>query len=105
MVSQECKSEWPSATLEQSPKRKLQTSSRLWFMPSDELVLLIHDSCGKLGNECFELFSILMERKYTINCMCAALRHPVLQDWILTKLCGFQFIFVIRIEQVNMHCN
>lgn len=105
MVLQECKSEWPSVTLEQSPKRKLQTSSRLWFMPPDKLALQIHDFCGQLGKECFELFSIWMERKNTINCICAAPRHRIVSDWILTKTCGFQFTFVIRIEQVNMHCN
>lgn len=74
MVLQECTSEWPSATLEQSPKRKLQTGSRLWFMPPDKLALQIHESYGQLGKDCFELFMVLIERKNTINCTCVALQ-------------------------------
>jgi len=74
-------------------------------MPPDKLALQIHDSRGQLGKECFELFSILKESKNTINCICAALRHPIVQNWTLTKPCVLQFTFVIRIQQVNIHCS
>lgn len=44
-------------------------------MPPDKLVLQTYEPCGQLWKECFEIFSILMERKNTINCI-----YVVLQD-------------------------
>lgn len=41
-------------------------------MEPDRLALQIHYSHGQVGKECFELFSVLMERKNTINCISAA---------------------------------
>lgn len=51
------------------------------------------------------MFSTLTgKEKYNELLMDNSPRHSIVRVWILTKYCGFQFIVVIRIEQVY-NCN